>query len=97
MFGALFFHADSHPANVIVRPNNRLVFIDFGSCGAYDLSRRATMEQLFYHQQRDDVAGMVHSSLHILEPLPPIDITAFAGELQAVFQQQQSEPAERSR
>lgn len=88
MLTDLFFHADPHPANVILRPNNELVFIDFGSCGAYDQSRRAAMQQLFYHQQRDDIAGMVQASLHILEPLPPIDVTEFAKELQTALRQQ---------
>ena len=89
MINDLFFHADPHPANVIIRPDNHLVFIDFGSCGAYDQSRRAAMQQLFYHQQRDDIAGMVQASLHLLEPLPPIDVTEFAKELQLVYRQQQ--------
>jgi predicted unusual protein kinase regulating ubiquinone biosynthesis (AarF/ABC1/UbiB family) len=89
MINDLFFHADPHPANVIVRPNNQLVFIDFGSCGSYDPARRAAMQQLFYHQQRDDIAGMVQASLHLLEPLPPIDVTEFAKELQFVYRQQQ--------
>ena len=88
MLTDLFFHADPHPANVILRPNNELVFIDFGSCGAYDQSRRVAMQQLFYHQQRDDIAGMVQASLHILEPLPPIDVTQFAKELQTALRQQ---------
>jgi ubiquinone biosynthesis protein len=89
MISDLFFHADPHPANVIVRPHNRLVFIDFGSCGSYDSARRGAMQQLFYHQQRDDVAGMVQASLHLLEPLPPIDVGEFSRELQAVYRQQQ--------
>ena len=88
MLTDLFFHADPHPANVILRPNNEVVFIDFGSCGAYDQSRRVAMQQLFYHQQRDDIAGMVQASLHILEPLPPIDVTEFAKELQTTLRQQ---------
>ena len=89
MFSDLFFHADPHPANVIIRPHNHLMFIDFGSCGSYDHARRAAMQQMLYHQQRDDIAGMVQASLHLLEPLPPIDVGEFARELQQVFRQQQ--------
>jgi len=88
MLTDLFFHADPHPANVILRPGNEIVFIDFGSCGAYDQSRRVAMQQLFYHQRRDDIAGMVQASLHILEPLPPIDVTEFSKELQTALRQQ---------
>jgi predicted unusual protein kinase regulating ubiquinone biosynthesis (AarF/ABC1/UbiB family) len=87
MFTDLFFHADPHPANVIVRPHNHVVFIDFGSCGAYEEGRRTAMQQLLYHQQHDDVAGMVQASLHLLEPLPPIDVTELARELQHLYRQ----------
>lgn len=87
MFTDLFFHADPHPANVIVRPHSHVVFIDFGSCGAYEEGQRAAMQQLLYHQQHDDVAGMVQASLHLLEPLPPIDVTELARELQHLYRQ----------
>jgi predicted unusual protein kinase regulating ubiquinone biosynthesis (AarF/ABC1/UbiB family) len=87
MLSDLFFHADPHPANVIVRPHNHVVFIDFGSCGAYEEGRRVAMQQLLYHQQHDDVGGMVQASLHLMEPLPPIDVTALARELQHLYRQ----------
>ena len=32
-----FYHADPHPANLVVMPNNRICFIDFGAIGTIQL------------------------------------------------------------
>jgi ubiquinone biosynthesis protein len=70
---SLLFHADPHPANVIVRPHSELVFIDFGSCGTYMKRERDLLARVQYAQWREDVAGMVRASIALMEPLPPID------------------------
>jgi ubiquinone biosynthesis protein len=31
----LFFHSDPHPANIVVMPNNKICFIDFGAIGRF--------------------------------------------------------------
>ena len=31
----LFFHADPHPANLVVMPNNVICFLDFGAIGRF--------------------------------------------------------------
>jgi predicted unusual protein kinase regulating ubiquinone biosynthesis (AarF/ABC1/UbiB family) len=36
----LFFHCDPHPANMIVMPNNRICFIDFGAIGRFSSHSR---------------------------------------------------------
>jgi predicted unusual protein kinase regulating ubiquinone biosynthesis (AarF/ABC1/UbiB family) len=85
IFENLLFHADPHPSNVLVQPDNELVFIDFGSCGAYTERERHNWRQLAYYQSREDVGRMVQSALAIIEPLPPIDIDEFSKRLEAVF------------
>lgn len=35
IFENLMFHADPHPANVVVRAGSEIVLIDSGSCGSY--------------------------------------------------------------
>jgi ubiquinone biosynthesis protein len=70
---SLLFHADPHPANVIVRPRSELVFIDFGSCGTYMKRERELLARVQYAQNQQDVAGMVRASIALMEPLPPID------------------------
>jgi len=85
IFENLLFHADPHPSNVLLRPNSTLVFIDFGSCGAYTTRERNNWRQLAYYQSKEDIGRMVQSALAILEPLPAIDIDDFSKKLEAVF------------
>ncbi len=72
----VFFHADPHPANILVRPNNEITFIDFGSCGSFNNSQRIALEQMVLSMKNQDVETMTHASLSLMEPLPPIDLPA---------------------
>ncbi len=85
MIESLFFHADPHPANIVVRPGNTLVFIDFGSCGR--ITRKA--RRLWIQTQRciadKDVAGLVKCTISYMEPLPPIDLDRFIKEVEALY------------
>ena len=78
----VFFHADPHPANILVGANNQLVFIDFGSCGSFNNHQRLAMEQLVLAMQRADVEGMALATLSLMEPLPPVDIPAMVAMAQ---------------
>ena len=82
---SLLFHADPHPANIIIRQDNSLVFIDFGSCGTYLSETRRLWQELHFHIINKDVSATVHASLRLLEPLPPIDIVQFTKEIESVF------------
>ena len=85
IFENLLFHADPHPSNVVVQPGNRLIFIDFGSCGAYTTRERNNWRQLAYYHDQEDVGRMVQAALAVLEPLPPIDIDEFSKRLETIF------------
>jgi ubiquinone biosynthesis protein len=87
VFEDVLFHADPHPSNIIVRPNNHLVFIDFGAVGAYTTMERNNWRQLNYYHHRRDVGRMSQTALAILEPLPAIDVDDFRGRLELVFWQ----------
>jgi len=87
MFENLLFHADPHPANIIVRPGGQLVLIDFGSCGTYTWKERYIWRQLAHAHLRQDVAQMVQAALALIEPLPPIDIDEFTKRVEEVFWQ----------
>jgi ubiquinone biosynthesis protein len=87
VFEETLFHADPHPSNLIVRPNNHIVFIDFGAVGAYTTMERNNWRQLNYYHQRRDVGRMAQTALAILEPLPAIDVDEFRGRLEQVFWQ----------
>lgn len=85
IFENILFHADPHPANVVVRPGNQLVLVDFGSCGSFTERQLAILRQLQYCQARKDVAGMVRCAFELIEPLPPIDVDAMTREAEEVF------------
>jgi ubiquinone biosynthesis protein len=70
----IFFHADPHPANILVRDNNELTFIDFGSCGSFNNHQRIILEQMALSMERQDAEGMALAGLSLMEPLPPVDI-----------------------
>src|SRR3970282_432621 len=41
-----FFHADPHPGNILILPNNRICLIDFGMVGTVTTVRRAQLVRL---------------------------------------------------
>jgi ubiquinone biosynthesis protein len=84
---SILFHADLHPGNVLVRPNNHLVLIDFGASGAFTSQERVIWRRVLYAQSQEDVGMMVQAALALMEPLPPIDVDVFAKKLEAVFWQ----------
>ncbi len=85
LWETLFFHADPHPANIIIQPNNKIVFIDFGSGGSFSRSRRLALHALNDLLQKDDVEGVARVSLTFMEPLPPIDVDAVLKEIEAEY------------
>lgn len=79
----LFFHANPHPDNIIVGPNSRLTFIDFGSVSAVGRTKRAALQQNMHYATKNDPLNMARSALILLEPLPSIDVLEFTKELEA--------------
>jgi ubiquinone biosynthesis protein len=81
----VFFHADPHPANILVRPNNEVVFIDFGSCGSFNHQQRIALEQMVLAMKDQDVETMSRATLILMEPIPPVDVPALMKETQAEY------------
>jgi ubiquinone biosynthesis protein len=70
----LFFHADPHPANLVVLPDSRICFIDFGAIGRFSTQTRNTWRELHYHIVNNDVARMVNCSINLAGPVPPLEV-----------------------
>jgi predicted unusual protein kinase regulating ubiquinone biosynthesis (AarF/ABC1/UbiB family) len=81
----IIFHADPHPANVIVRRNSKLTFIDFGSCGSFNREKRAALEQIAVSSANNDPEGMARGSLRLFEPLPPVDLKELMHEAETEY------------
>ena len=82
LFECPFFHGDPHPGNIVVRPDNKIVLVDFGACGVFTEKERNLMRQLHYFKSMDDIGGMVQSVIALMEPIPPIDMEGFERDLQ---------------
>lgn len=81
----VFFHADPHPANILIRPDNEITFIDFGSCGSFNNQQRVALEQMVLSMKNQDVESMTRASLSLMEPLPPVDVPALVKHSQEEY------------
>lgn len=81
----LFFHADPHPANLVVLPDSRICFIDFGAIGRFSTETRNTWRELQVHMRNLDVGRMVQCSINLAGPLPPIDVTSVFKAMEDIY------------
>ncbi len=65
-----FFHADPHPGNLLVMPDGRLAFFDFGMVGRITPELQAKMIDAFFHVVGKDPAGIAEDliALDFLKP-----------------------------
>jgi ubiquinone biosynthesis protein len=80
-----FFHADPHPANILILPDSRICFIDFGAVGRFSAETRNVWRELQYHMRNRDVERMVECSLRLAGPLPPMDIDAVSDGMKEIY------------
>src|SRR5262249_44586457 len=78
------FHADPHPANIVVASNNQIVFVDFGACGTMSSGKRTLHQEMVSAQSQKDIHGMARAIMGMLEPLPHIDLHQFEKEVEFV-------------
>jgi len=65
-----FFHADPHPGNLLVMPDGRLAFFDFGMVGRITSKLQAKMIDAFFHVVAKDPDGIAQDliDLDFLKP-----------------------------
>ncbi len=65
-----FFHADPHPGNLLVMPDGRLAFFDFGMVGRITPKLQAKMIDAFFHVVSKDPEGIAQDliDLEFLKP-----------------------------
>lgn len=81
----LFFHADPHPANLVVLPDSRICFIDFGAIGRFSTETRNTWRELQVHMKNLDVGRMVQCSINLAGPLPPVDVDGIFKAMEDIY------------
>ena len=82
-----FFHADPHPANLIIRPNNTVVMIDFGSCGAVSSKTRNSMQLYMRELLKGDAYAMAVSAIRMSEPLEPVDTESLLSDMMSLYRE----------
>jgi ubiquinone biosynthesis protein len=80
-----FFHADPHPANILVLPDSRICFIDFGAVGRFSAETRNVWRELQVHMRNLDIERMVECSVRLAGPLPPMDIVAASDGMNEIY------------
>jgi ubiquinone biosynthesis protein len=81
----LFFHADPHPANLVVLPNSEICFIDFGAVGRFSTETRNTWRELQFHMQNQDIQRMVRASITLAGRLPPINVDDALAAMEDIY------------
>jgi predicted unusual protein kinase regulating ubiquinone biosynthesis (AarF/ABC1/UbiB family) len=85
LYSHLAFHADPHPANIVVQANNDLVFIDFGATGSINNMRKALFRRSYQSFITGDAATMAQNALLLSEPLPPVDVNMVMKETELAY------------
>ncbi len=60
-----FFHADPHPGNLLVMPDGRLAFFDFGMVGRITPQLQAKMIDAFFHVVSKDPGGIAKDLIEL--------------------------------
>ncbi len=60
-----FFHADPHPGNLLVMPDGKLAFFDFGMVGRISPQLQAKMIDAFFHVVGKDPAGIAQDLIEL--------------------------------
>jgi len=82
-----FFHADPHPGNLLVMPDGRLAFFDFGMVGIVSQRLQQQMVSAFFHILERDCGGLVDDliSLGFLKK-EEVNMTEFRNIVQDMFE-----------
>jgi ubiquinone biosynthesis protein len=62
-----FFHADPHPGNIFVLPENVICYLDYGMMGQIDRRTREDAADLVYALAQGDVTKTVRAVLNLVE------------------------------
>jgi ubiquinone biosynthesis protein len=76
-----FFHADLHPANLIILPGPKAAFIDLGMVGRFDEDLRRILLYYYYCLVMKDSEHAAHYLTSVAKPGPGADPTGFRHEV----------------
>ncbi|MBI3895852.1 MAG: AarF/ABC1/UbiB kinase family protein [Acidobacteria bacterium] len=87
------FHADLHPANLLILKNNVVGYVDFGIVGHLTPEARRKQIQLSMAYARGKTEEIFSAFLNVSTLTPGVDLAGFRRELERRVQQWYQEPA----
>lgn len=81
-----FFHADPHPGNLLVMPDGRLAFFDFGMVGRITPELQAKMIDAFFHVVSKDPAGIAQDLIELDFLKPGTDAKSVRPVVEKMFE-----------
>lgn len=79
------FHADPHPGNILVLPDNVVAFIDFGIVGRVNRQMRDTLGQIILAIGRRDAEALADIVVRVATALKPVDKAALSRDLEEML------------
>lgn len=79
------YHADPHPANLIVLNGGTLAYVDFGIVARLDEMSCEKLRRLFRHIAHHRIHASCEAFVAAVEPLPPIPLGRFESELKGIL------------
>ncbi|WP_329549975.1 AarF/ABC1/UbiB kinase family protein [Streptomyces sp. NBC_01356] len=64
------FHADPHPGNILLLPDNTLALLDFGSVGRLDTQLQGSLQRLLLAIDQRDPAALRDAFIEVMAMLP---------------------------
>jgi len=79
-----FFQADPHPANLILKEDGRLGYVDFGIVGELDEQTRRDIVDMALYEMLDDYEALWPIILRYGQPTAKTDLRAFKSDFKAL-------------
>jgi len=80
-----FFHADPHPGNLLILPDGRICFLDFGLMGMLPSRHREKLEQMLWAVSRGDGPALAAALLALGNNGIPADPQTFEDDVEGLL------------
>ena len=79
------FHADPHPGNILVMPDNVVAFIDFGIVGRVNRQMRIRLANTILAIGRHDAERLADIAVALATPLQPVQMAELARDIEEML------------
>jgi ubiquinone biosynthesis protein len=82
-----FFHADPHPGNLVIMPDNVFCLLDYGMMGSLSKSYRERLGRMVYYIVNDDEKRTARALIGLMESREVVDAESLETEVSKIIQQ----------